>query len=114
METICPLFEITRRNSPPPLAHQTIDTKEILRPATSLASTLAHNSRGIPSWAPTIADLLKQQGFVTGQLGKNHLGDRDEHLPIVHGFDEFLGNLYHLNAEEEPEKELESLSPPHN
>jgi arylsulfatase A-like enzyme len=58
---------------------------------------------GIPEWAPTIADLLKEQGYTTGQFGKNHLGDRDEHLPTVHGFDEFLGNLYHLNAEEEPE-----------
>ena len=62
--------------------------------------------QGIPDWSPTIADLLKQQGYVTGQFGKNHLGDRDEHLPTVHGFDEFLGNLYHLNAEEEPEKLL--------
>jgi len=59
--------------------------------------------QGIPDWAPTIADLLKQQGYTTGQFGKNHLGDRDSHLPTVHGFDEFLGNLYHLNAEEEPE-----------
>src|SRR3990172_6833782 len=59
--------------------------------------------QGIPEWAPTIADLLKQQGYTTGQFGKNHLGDRDQHLPTVHGFDEFLGNLYHLNAEEEPE-----------
>ena len=59
--------------------------------------------QGIPTWAPTIADLLKPQGYVTGQFGKNHLGDRDSHLPTVHGFDEFLGNLYHLNAEEEPE-----------
>ncbi len=54
---------------------------------------------------PTIAGLLKEQGYVTGQFGKNHLGDRDEHLPSNHGFDEFLGNLYHLNAEEEPENE---------
>ena len=52
---------------------------------------------------PTIAGLLKPLGYVTGQFGKNHLGDRDEHLPTNHGFDEFLGNLYHLNAEEEPE-----------
>ncbi len=54
---------------------------------------------------PTIAGLLKAQGYVTGQFGKNHLGDKDEHLPTNHGFDEFLGNLYHLNAEEEPENE---------
>src|SRR3982750_3760496 len=59
--------------------------------------------QGIPDWAPTIADLLKAQGYSTGQFGKNHLGDRDSHLPTMHGFDEFLGNLYHLNAEEEPE-----------
>ncbi|MEB3331673.1 MAG: sulfatase-like hydrolase/transferase, partial [Synechococcaceae cyanobacterium] len=52
---------------------------------------------------PTIAGLLKPQGYRTGQFGKNHFGDRDEHLPTMHGFDEFFGNLYHLNAEEEPE-----------
>jgi len=54
---------------------------------------------------PTIAGLLKEQGYATGQFGKNHLGDKDEHLPTNHGFDEFFGNLYHLNAEEEPENE---------
>jgi len=54
---------------------------------------------------PTIAVLLKDQGYATGQFGKNHLGDRDEMLPSNHGFDEFYGNLYHLNAEEEPENE---------
>jgi len=58
---------------------------------------------GIQDWMPTIADVLKTQGYATGQFGKNHLGDRDEHLPTRHGFDEFFGNLYHLNAEEEPE-----------
>ena len=52
---------------------------------------------------PTIAGLLKEQGYMTGQFGKNHLGDRDEMLPTNHGFDEFFGNLYHLNAEQEPE-----------
>jgi arylsulfatase len=51
----------------------------------------------------TMATVLKSQGYATGQFGKNHQGDRDEHLPTVHGFDEFFGNLYHLNAEEEPE-----------
>ena len=61
------------------------------------------SEHGIPDWTPTIADLLKEQGYVTGQFGKNHLGDRDKHLPTMHGFDEFFGNLYHLNAEEEPE-----------
>jgi arylsulfatase A-like enzyme len=54
---------------------------------------------------PTIAALLKAEGYATGQFGKNHLGDRDEHLPTNHGFDIFFGNLYHLNAEEEPENE---------
>ncbi|WP_051328633.1 arylsulfatase [Geminicoccus roseus] len=58
---------------------------------------------GIPEWAPTIADVMKGKGYATGQFGKNHLGDQDEHLPTNHGFDEFFGNLYHLNAEEEPE-----------
>src|SRR5215470_8189929 len=52
----------------------------------------------------TIAEALKPLGYRTGQFGKNHLGDRDEHLPTMHGFDEFFGNLYHLNAEEEPEE----------
>ncbi len=60
---------------------------------------------GMRAEDPTIAGLLKEQGYVTGQFGKNHLGDRDEHLPTNHGFDEFFGNLYHLNAEEEPENE---------
>ncbi len=58
---------------------------------------------GISEEDPTIAELLKPLGYRTGQFGKNHLGDRDEHLPTNHGFDEFFGNLYHLNAEEEPE-----------
>jgi arylsulfatase len=58
---------------------------------------------GLKKDDPTIATLLRAQGYVTGQFGKNHLGDRDEMLPSNHGFDEFFGNLYHLNAEEEPE-----------
>ena len=53
---------------------------------------------------PTIAEFLKAHGYATGQFGKNHLGDRDEYLPTMHGFDEFFGNLYHLNADEEPER----------
>jgi len=60
---------------------------------------------GINVLDPTIAVLLKDQGYATGQFGKNHFGDRDEHLPTNHGFDEFFGNLYHLNAQEEPENE---------
>ena len=60
---------------------------------------------GMQEEDPTIAGLLKAEGYATGQFGKNHLGDKDEHLPTNHGFDEFFGNLYHLNAEEEPENE---------
>lgn len=59
---------------------------------------------GIHPEDPTIAELLKPLGYATGQFGKNHFGDLDEYLPTNHGFDEFYGNLYHLNAEEEPEK----------
>ena len=58
---------------------------------------------GLQAEDPTLAELLKPYGYATGQFGKNHLGDRDEFLPTNHGFDEFFGNLYHLNAEEEPE-----------
>src|ERR1700748_99574 len=58
---------------------------------------------GLPARDATIAEMLKPLGYATGQFGKNHLGDRNEYLPTVHGFDEFYGNLYHLNAEEEPE-----------
>jgi arylsulfatase len=61
--------------------------------------------QGMRKEDPTIAGLLKAKGYVTGQFGKNHLGDKDEMLPTNHGFDEFFGNLYHLNAEEEPENE---------
>ncbi|MGF6272969.1 arylsulfatase A-like enzyme [Massilia sp. UYP11] len=60
---------------------------------------------GLQKEDPTIAELLKPLGYTTGQFGKNHLGDKDEFLPTMHGFDEFFGNLYHLNAEEEPEDE---------
>jgi arylsulfatase A-like enzyme len=60
--------------------------------------------QGIQAEDPTLAELLKPQGYMTAQIGKNHLGDRNEFLPTVHGFDEFYGNLYHLNAEEEPEQ----------
>ena len=58
---------------------------------------------GLQKEDPTIANMLKPLGYATGQFGKNHLGDRNDYLPTVHGFDEFYGNLYHLNAEEEPE-----------
>src|ERR1700722_9344143 len=59
---------------------------------------------GLNASDPTIAEMLKPLGYATGQFGKNHLGDRNEFLPTVHGFDEFYGNLYHLNAEEDPEQ----------
>jgi arylsulfatase A-like enzyme len=64
---------------------------------------LAGATLGLQKADPTIAEMLKPLGYATGQFGKNHLGDRNEFLPTVHGFDEFFGNLYHLNAEEEPE-----------
>jgi len=62
------------------------------------------SSLGIQKEDPTLAEVLKTQGYATGQFGKNHLGDRNEFLPTTHGFDEWFGNLYHLNAEEEPEE----------
>jgi arylsulfatase len=61
------------------------------------------SDQGIADGMVTLATLLKPHGYTSGQFGKNHLGDQDKHLPTVHGFDEFFGNLYHLNAEEEPE-----------
>ena len=63
------------------------------------------NPLGLQKEDPTIANLLKPMGYMTGQFGKNHLGDRNEHLPTAHGFDEFYGNLYHLNVSEEPEQD---------
>ena len=66
---------------------------------------LPGSTLGLSAKDPTLAELLKPKGYMTGQFGKNHLGDRNEFLPTVHGFDEFFGNLYHLNAEEEPENE---------
>lgn len=66
---------------------------------------------GLQAEDPTIAELLKPLGYATGQFGKNHLGDKNEFLPTVHGFDEFFGNLYHLNAEEEPEQRTYPLDP---
>src|SRR5687767_7602240 len=62
------------------------------------------STRGIQKSDPTLAEVLKTQGYATAQFGKNHQGDRNEFLPTVHGFDEWYGNLYHLNAEEEPEE----------
>jgi len=62
------------------------------------------SSLGLQAESPSLAEVLKEQGYRTGQFGKNHLGDRNEHLPTVHGFDEFFGNLYHLNTQEEAEQ----------
>ena len=62
------------------------------------------STRGIQKEDPTLAEVLKSVGYITGQFGKNHLGDRNEFLPTMHGFDEWFGNLYHLNAEDEPEE----------
>ena len=67
---------------------------------------MAGSPIGLSEKDPTLAEVLKPKGYRTGQFGKNHLGDRNEHLPTVHGFDEFFGNLYHLNTEEEPFLEL--------
>ncbi|MBP9904554.1 MAG: arylsulfatase [Rhodoferax sp.] len=64
---------------------------------------MAGSKIGLDARDPTLAEVLKEQGYRTAQFGKNHLGDRNSHLPTVHGFDEFFGNLYHLNTEEEPE-----------
>ena len=61
---------------------------------------------GLDKRDPTLAELLKERGYRTAHFGKSHLGDRDAHLPHNHGFDEFFGNLYHLNAEEEPEQQI--------
>jgi arylsulfatase A-like enzyme len=72
---------------------------------------LPGSPHGIPDWAPTLGDLLKEQGYRTGQFGKNHLGDWNKHLPTLHGFDEFYGNLYHLNTSEEPEGEFYPKDP---
>jgi arylsulfatase A-like enzyme len=69
---------------------------------TNLKVGLPGAKEGLSEKDPTLAELLKPQGYVTGQFGKNHLGDRNDFLPTVHGFDEFFGNLYHLNAEDEP------------
>src|SRR5690349_17883864 len=66
---------------------------------------------GLQARDVTIAQLLKPLGYATGQFGKNHLGDRNEYLPTVHGFDEFYGNLYHLNAEEDPENRFYPRDP---
>jgi len=65
---------------------------------------LPGSPQGLKKEDPTLAEVLKPLGYMNGQFGKNHLGDRNEHLPTVHGFDEFFGNLYHLNVEEEPEQ----------
>jgi len=69
------------------------------------------STRGIQKSDPTLAEVLKAEGYATAQFGKNHLGDRNEFLPTVHGFDYWFGNLYHLNAEEEPEDRISDVGP---
>ena len=93
---------ITASNPAPRAAPHSSPGKARCAPACS-RSGLPAAKEGLSEKDPTIADLLKPQGYATGQFGKNHLGDRNEFLPTVHGFDEFFGNLYHLNAEDEPE-----------
>ena len=79
-----------------------ITGQSVYRTGSARSASRAPTS-GCSAEDPTIAELLKPLGYATGQFGKNHLGDQNEFLPTVHGFDEFFGNLYHLNAEEEPE-----------
>ncbi len=86
----------------PPAAPRSSPGQSVFRTGLSKVG-LPGADLGMRKEDPTIAELLKAQGYATGQFGKNHLGDKDEILPTAHGFDEFYGNLYHLNAEEEPE-----------
>ena len=86
----------------PPGARRSSPGSRPSAPASPRSACRARNE-GLKKEDPTLAELLKPYGYVCGQFGKNHLGDRNEFLPTVHGFDEFFGNLYHLNAEEEPE-----------
>ena len=89
-------------NPAPPGARRSSPARASTAPG-SPRSVSRHAPVGLEPETVTIADLLKEQGYTTGQFGKNHLGDLNKYLPTAHGFDEFFGNLYHLNAEEEPE-----------
>ena len=81
-----------------------ITGQSVFRTGLSKVGMPGRRRRAAEAEDPTIAELLKPLGYATGQFGKNHLGDLNKYLPTVHGFDEFFGNLYHLNAEEEPEQ----------
>ena len=92
----------TASRAAPPAAPRSSPGSRPSAPASPRSACPARR-KGCSKEDPTLAELLKPLGYATGQFGKNHLGDRNEFLPTVHGFDEFFGNLYHLNAEEEPE-----------
>ena len=85
----------------PRVARPSSPASRLFAPA-SPRSALPGATLGLNFEDPSVGEFMKNFGYATGQFGKNHLGDRNEHLPTVHGFDEFFGNLYHLNAEEEP------------
>ena len=93
---------LRRGRAAPPDARRSSPARACFRTGLSKVG-MPGSTIGLQPEDPTIAELLKPLGYATGQFGKNHLGDRNEFLPTVHGFDEFFGNLYHLNAEEEPE-----------
>ena len=88
----------------PPVAHASSPASPASAPACSKSDCPARK-KVCKARDVTIAELLKAQGYMTAQFGKNHLGDADDTLPTAHGFDEFYGSLYHLNAEQEPENE---------
>jgi len=94
---------ITTASKAAPLAEPRSSPARIRSAPDSRRRGCREQTVGLRAEDPTIAELLSPLGYATGQFGKNHLGDKDEFLPTVHGFDEFFGNLYHLNAEKEPE-----------
>ena len=85
------------------LASNDLEQARNIRPISRTKVGFPGAPMGMSQLDPSVGGLLKNLGYATGQFGKNHVGDRNETLPTVNGFDEFLGNLYHLNAEEEPE-----------
>ena len=99
---VVPLQLVDKLDSNPYSVELPAAITQALQRRTELAAL--QRTVGLQKEDPTIAELLKNHGYATGQFGKNHLGDLNQYLPTVHGFDEFFGNLYHLNAEEEPEQ----------
>ena len=95
-------FNTTASKAAPPAASAFLTGQHIIRTGLSKVG-FPGAPMGMSQKDPSIGGLLKNLGYATGQFGKNHVGDRNETLPTVNGFDEFFGNLYHLNAEEEPE-----------